>query len=261
MPPGPGRHSGRAVGSPATGPACTERSSRRSSTDAASGPHVVSSCHHSRGSRPTTPFVGLIPASPQKAAGIRIEPPVSVAVAIGAIPAATAAPEPPLEPPGDQSGAQGLRVTPNRRFPVKPSQANSGVFVLPTGIAPAARSRPGTSPSRSAGGASANKSEPYVVGKPLRSSMSFTRNGTPASGPASSPRATRSSRAAASARASSARSRTTAFSSPSRFSMRCKARSTSSRAKTRRARTASARAAITSDTIRRSPKTEGAGWR
>ena len=34
------------------------------------------------GSRPITPFVGLRPAKPQNAAGIRIEPPPSVAVAI-----------------------------------------------------------------------------------------------------------------------------------------------------------------------------------
>ena len=64
------------------------------------------------GSRPITPFVGLSPARPQNDAGIRIEPPPSVAVAIAAMPAASAAPEPPLEPPGDQSVPHGFVVVP-----------------------------------------------------------------------------------------------------------------------------------------------------
>ena len=46
------------------------------------------------------------------AAGWRIEPPVSVPVAIGARPAATAATEPPLEPPGTRLVSQGLRTGP-----------------------------------------------------------------------------------------------------------------------------------------------------
>ena len=43
---------------------------------------------------------------------MRIEPPPSAAGAIGTRPAATAAAEPPLEPPGLRCGSQGLRVTP-----------------------------------------------------------------------------------------------------------------------------------------------------
>ena len=43
--------------------------------------------------------VGFIPTSPQHAAGTRMEPPPSFACAIGTTPAATAAAEPPLEPP------------------------------------------------------------------------------------------------------------------------------------------------------------------
>ena len=43
---------------------------------------------------------------------MRIEPPPSPAEAIGTRPAATAAPLPPLEPPGVRCGFQGLRVTP-----------------------------------------------------------------------------------------------------------------------------------------------------
>ena len=43
--------------------------------------------------------VGLRPKSPQQEAGMRIEPPPSVAWAMGSIPLATAAAAPPLEPP------------------------------------------------------------------------------------------------------------------------------------------------------------------
>ncbi len=53
-----------------------------------------------------------MPKSPQKDAGMRIEPPPSVAVANGTMPAAMAAAEPPLEPPGVHSGAHGFTVVP-----------------------------------------------------------------------------------------------------------------------------------------------------
>ncbi len=43
--------------------------------------------------------VGLSPTIPQTAAGIRNDPPPSLPVAAGTIPDATAAAEPPLEPP------------------------------------------------------------------------------------------------------------------------------------------------------------------
>jgi hypothetical protein len=43
--------------------------------------------------------VGLCPTSPQKAAGMRIEPAPSLPTATGIMPAATAAAEPPEEPP------------------------------------------------------------------------------------------------------------------------------------------------------------------
>ena len=46
---------------------------------------------------------GLSPTSPQHAAGIRIEPPPSSALATGTMPAATAAADPPDEPPGVRS--------------------------------------------------------------------------------------------------------------------------------------------------------------
>ena len=49
---------------------------------------------------------------PQNDAGIRMEPPPSVPTASGPSPAATAAPAPPLDPPGVSSRFHGFRVIP-----------------------------------------------------------------------------------------------------------------------------------------------------
>ncbi|MFN8642774.1 MAG: hypothetical protein U0802_14400 [Candidatus Binatia bacterium] len=77
-----------------------------------------------------------------KLAGMRIEPPPSLAVASGSTPAAIAADEPPLEPPGGVARrSQGERVTPCRRLRVNAGAPNSGALVLPMTIAPAAFSR------------------------------------------------------------------------------------------------------------------------
>src|SRR5688572_29264664 len=91
--------------------------------------------------RLTRQYVGLSPTIPQHAAGLRIDPPVSVPVAPGQRNAATAAPEPPLEPPGERSRAHGLRVGPYQGLFVVEPAANSCVLHLPMGIAPASRSR------------------------------------------------------------------------------------------------------------------------
>ena len=107
-----GSGNGSADGSPGTGPASIDSNSRTSAIDVANGPNVERSIHSGMGSRPITPFVGLRPARPQNAAGIRIEPPPSVAVAIAAMPEASAAAEPPLEPPGDHSVPHGFVVVP-----------------------------------------------------------------------------------------------------------------------------------------------------
>ena len=55
--------------------------------------------------------------------------------------AATAAAEPPEEPPGTRAGSHGLRVGLNALFSVDEPIANSSMFVLPSTIAPAASSR------------------------------------------------------------------------------------------------------------------------
>ena len=83
--------------------------------------------------------VFLKPTRPVSAAGMRIEPPPSLAWAIGTTPAATAAALPPDDPPGEKSGFHGLRVVPSSGLSVMSVWANSGVVVLPTTIAPARR--------------------------------------------------------------------------------------------------------------------------
>src|SRR5690606_39754210 len=85
--------------------------------------------------------VGLRPNRPQQAAGIRIEPPPSVACAIGSRPAATAAAEPPLEPPGERLRSHGLWVGPNSAGSVAADKPNSDELVLPMTTRPALRLR------------------------------------------------------------------------------------------------------------------------
>ena len=68
---------------------------------------------------------------------MRIEPPPSVACAIGAMPAATAAAEPPLEPPALRPRRQGFRVGPKSRGSVEEASPSSGVLVLPKITRPA----------------------------------------------------------------------------------------------------------------------------
>jgi len=95
------------------------------------------------------PKLGLRPTTPDQAAGMRTEPPMSVPSASGTQPAATAAPDPPEEPPGVRDESHGLRVTPQSRLCVKLEYANSGVVVLPTMMAPAPSSRSTMSALRS----------------------------------------------------------------------------------------------------------------
>ena len=73
-----------------------------------------------------------MPTMPQSAAGWRMEPPVSLPRAQSASPAATAAAEPPLEPPGTVARSQGLCVVWNAEFSVEEPMANSSRLVLPS---------------------------------------------------------------------------------------------------------------------------------
>ena len=62
---------------------------------------------------------------PEKAAGWRIDPPVSVPRAQGASPPATAAAEPPEEPPGTRLASQGFFTGPKALFSLEEPMANS----------------------------------------------------------------------------------------------------------------------------------------
>src|SRR5476651_2038791 len=77
---------------------------------------------------------------PHKAAGMRTEPPVSLPIAAGASAAATATPEPLLDPPGERGmpGSQGFHGVPIAVFVPHAPNANSTICVLPSVIMPAA---------------------------------------------------------------------------------------------------------------------------
>src|SRR5438093_13740858 len=76
---------------------------------------------------------------PQQPAGWRIEPPVSVPKAAMHWSAATAAADPPDEPPGTRSALHGLRVGKKAEFSADEPIANSSRLVLPVMTAPAVR--------------------------------------------------------------------------------------------------------------------------
>src|SRR4051812_7787094 len=183
------------------------------------------------------PRCGFRPKSEQYAAGMRIEPAPSEAVAADARPAATAAPLPPDDPPGTRVTSHGFRVTPQVGDSVNIANASSGRFVLPITIAPAARSLLTTSESSRAGSSTAPV--PIVVTSPATSCVSFTAIGTPSKG-ASSPASRRRSASSASASACSARTTRNAFSFESSWAIRSRYSVTSSRGDTSPARTSSA---------------------
>ena len=123
-------------------PAIADSISAASATVRAIGPSTEYVSHASTdGKRGISPGLVRNPTTPQYEAGPRREPPRSVPSASGHMPVASAAAEPPLEPPAVSARFQGLRVAPNTVFTVFGPNANSGVLVLPITIAPAARSR------------------------------------------------------------------------------------------------------------------------
>src|SRR5437588_13086398 len=96
---------------------------------------------------------------PQKAAGRIVEPIVWVPNANGQNPAATAAADPLLDPPGVCSRLCGLRVGPGSKY------ANSVETVFPSTIAPASRSNlthVASGPTNNSSGSC----EPALVGNP-----------------------------------------------------------------------------------------------
>src|SRR3989338_6015178 len=85
--------------------------------------------------RETAPYVGLRPTTPQNDAGSRIEPNVSDPSDPSAIFAATAAADPPDDPPGTRVASWGFLVTLNAEFSVEEPIANSSIFVFPRNMA------------------------------------------------------------------------------------------------------------------------------
>ena len=114
------------AGSAGSTPTVASRASARSSTDRASGPPM--SCVRESGTMPSplaSPRVPRSPASAWCAEGMRIDPQVSLPMPKAPKLAATAAPVPPLDPPGLRSGSYGLRVWPPREAIVVIPRANS----------------------------------------------------------------------------------------------------------------------------------------
>src|SRR4051794_9780420 len=173
---------GRDQGSSGSGPARTPSAVRASATVRVKV--VTQSSDGAAGSTPwvgTRPRVGFIPTSPLNAAGTRPLPAVSVPSASGTTPAATATALPELLPPLTWAAENTLLQAPyGERVPTRPV-ANWSMFVLPTSRAPASSSRRTTVADRAAGSVRAGQAA--VVGIPATSMLSFTANGSPASGP------------------------------------------------------------------------------
>src|SRR5262245_15427625 len=131
--------------------------------------------------RETRPYVGFTPVSDVNAAGCRIEPPVSVPVAAGVRRAATAAAEPPDEPPGTFFRSHGFFTGPYQLFSFDEPIANSSMFVLPSMTTPACDRRSTTVASYGAMKFD-NIFEPHEVSTPSVQKMSLCTSGRPVSG-------------------------------------------------------------------------------
>ena len=132
--------------------------------------------------RETVPYVGRRPTTPQRAAGCLMEPPVSDPSAHGASPAATAAADPPEEPPGTRATSHGLNVGPYAEFSVDEPIANSSMFVFPSSERPRARQRSATVASYT-GTYPARIFEPAVVSTPAVEMRSLNAIGMPSAPP------------------------------------------------------------------------------
>ena len=123
------------------------------------------------------------PTTPQALAGMRIEPPPSEPVATGTMPAPTAEPDPPLDPPAIWLALQGVQVGPQASVSVVPMIPNSEVVVRPTGTMPDARSRRTSSDWARTIQPSARRL-PASVGRPTSPwKRSLSSVGTPRNGP------------------------------------------------------------------------------
>src|SRR5690606_24683927 len=190
-----------------------------------------------------------MPVTPDSAAGWRIEPPVSVPVAAGASRAATAAAEPPDDPPGTRARSQGFLTGPYQLVSLDEPIANSSMFVLPSVTTPAPLRRSTTVASYGDSKLSSMR-DPQDVFTPLVQKMSLWASGMPVS-VAAVPAAGRRAASAACSSASSPVTVLNAGSPSSSFAIRARQRRASSRADILRARSAWASCAIVRSCMKR----------
>src|SRR5215470_11275813 len=169
------------------GPATASRATAESRTERLTTCEITRPCQYSPWSGPsdTRPRDGFKPTRPHSLAGMRIEPPPSLACAIGTKPAATAAAEPPLEPPVECLTFHGLWLAPYAAGSVVTDKPSSGVLVLPRQIRPAARNFSVRYESRGSIQLRRRRNcMPQCNGCPAAlTSRSLSRNGTPRNGP------------------------------------------------------------------------------
>src|SRR5205085_10438737 len=139
-----------------------------------------------------SPSVGLMPTIPFADDGHTIEPSVSVPIAAAQRLAATAPPEPELDPQGFRSSTYGFFACPPR--PLQPlvecvhrKLAHSLRFALPRKTAPAARSLAAMNASRGALDPSSAREPAVAVILSAVSTLSLRRIGMPCSGPRTRP--------------------------------------------------------------------------
>src|SRR6516225_8773404 len=110
---------GSESGSAGCSPLIASSNSARSSTLRAIGPCTVRlRSILNFGECATRPMLGRRPTTPQKLAGLRQEPPMSVPCASQAMPVASATAAPPEEPAADLEVSHGLSVAPNTSLKV-----------------------------------------------------------------------------------------------------------------------------------------------
>src|SRR5436305_15210521 len=119
--------------------------------------------------------------TPHSAAGWRTDPPVSEPSATGTIPAATAAADPPDDPPGTRAVSQGFFTGPNAEFSFDEPIANSSQLVLPITTAPAALIR-SIAVALEGGRDGPRMREPRDVCRPRTPTLSLIATAQPASG-------------------------------------------------------------------------------
>ena len=117
--------------------------------------------------------MGLIPKTPQKEAGPRTEPPVSVPMAMSTTPVAVAMALPPEEPPATLVGSWGFNIGPSTLVVERGEAANSSRVVFAVIVAPEDSSRV-TKVASEVGMKFENISDPALIGIPATEIASLT---------------------------------------------------------------------------------------